>query len=66
MYIDYSSDGCFIINPSGIIGLQIYTAMTHKRSKIVVPVGTMNTIAFIKIHNIGNAGQVIARTSHIC
>ena len=39
--------------------------MTHRRSKIMVPVCAVQPVAFIEIHNIGDVRQEVARPRHI-
>ena len=52
--------------PGGVFSAQVYAAMTHGCAEVVVPVSTMQTITFIKIHDIGNTGQVVAWSAHGC
>jgi len=41
-----------VIEPGGVIGLHINTAMTYGNSKIVVPVYAMDGVTLMKEHDI--------------
>jgi len=45
-----------VIKPGGVFGAQVDAAVTHGCAKVVMPVSAMQTIALIKIHDIGNTG----------
>ena len=45
--------------------MQVDASMTHRVAKIVMPVGAVQPVAFIKIHHIRNIGQKITGTMHV-
>ena len=51
-----------IIKPFGFATAHINATMTHGRTKIIMPIGAVNAIIAVKIHGVGNIGEVIART----
>ena len=38
--------------------------MAHGGAKIIVPVGSMQTIALVEIHGVGHIGQMISGARH--
>ena len=40
--------------------------MAHRDAKVAVPICAVNAIALIKIHDVGDIGQVVTRSSHVC
>lgn len=66
MEIYQCSDRREIINPGGIFDPKVDTAVTHRSSKIIMPVGAVQPIAFVKVHHIRHVRQVPAHTGHIC
>lgn len=40
--------------------------MTHGCAEVIVPVGAVQTVAFVEVHHIGNVGEIVAWSRHIC
>ena len=59
------ADGRPIIVPQGLIIRQIHAAVTHGVAEIIMPVGPMDTIAFVKIHRVRDIRQIVTRSRHI-
>ncbi len=53
-----------VVQPLRIRGRSVHAAMAHGMAKVVMPIRTVNTVAFIEVHYIGHIGQVIARAAH--
>lgn len=59
------SDICKIKYPIGIRGSHVDTSMAHRGAEIIMPVGPMDTITFVKIHGVRDICQIIARSCHV-
>lgn len=55
-----------IEQPSCVSGTQIDAAVAHGGAKIVVPIGAMQTVPFVKIHHVGDVREEIIRSRHVC
>ena len=51
--------------PLGFRGRQVYAAVAHGMTKIVVPIGSVQPIPFVKIHGVGHVCQIVADAGHI-
>ncbi len=63
--VDQIPNGQKIKNPAGIFGAEIDTAVTHGNTKIVMPIGAMQTISFVEIHDVGHVRKVVAWSGHV-
>lgn len=45
-----------VIEPVGIFGAHVYTAVGHGGAEITMPVGAVEAVALIKIHSPGDIG----------
>ena len=61
---DGGANFCPVIEPVGVFGAHVYTAVGHGGAEVVVPVGTVEAVTLIKIHGPGNIGQIIAGAGH--
>ncbi len=59
------ADRRHIINPLGIFSTEIDASMTHRGAKVVVPIGSVDSIAAKKIHHVRHTRQIIPRSCHI-
>ena len=64
MYVHHSSNFGEVVHPFRIGGGEIDTAMTHGRSKVIVPVRAVDSVIPVEIHNVWNIRQIIARPRH--
>lgn len=62
---DGSADLGPVEEPVGFVGFHIDTAMGHGSAEIAVPVGAMEAVALVKIHDPGDIFQVVTRAGHI-
>ena len=53
-----------IVEPMGIVDRQIHTAVAHRMTKVVVPVGPVDRIVAGKIHHSGAVGQTVRLCPH--
>ena len=53
------SDIAPIVQPLCVRGWSIDTAMAHWSPKVIVPVGAVNSIISVEIHDVRDVGQVI-------
>ena len=61
---DRSANAGLTKQPGGGAGFHIHTAVAHGSAKIVMPVSTMDTVAFIEEHGVRHIRQVITRSTH--
>ena len=64
MHVDFCSFESPVVEPFGVGNRKVHTAMTHRSTKVIVPVGPMQTISLIEIHGVGHVGQVVPGTRH--
>lgn len=52
MHIHHGADRREVIQPFRIWDAEVDTAVAHGRAKIIMPVGAVQSIAFIEIHGV--------------
>ena len=65
MHVHQSANRSKVKQPCRVGDSQIHAAVTHGRAEVVVPIGAVQAIALIKIHDIRNFGEIVTRTRHI-
>src|SRR4030067_1812603 len=43
---------------------QVDAAVAHRRPEVFVPIGTVQAVALVEVHRIGNARQVVTGAGH--
>ena len=51
--------------PFGFFGAHIDAAVTHGRAPVAMPVGSVQRIALVEVHDPGHTGQIVAGAGHI-
>ena len=54
------TQGSPIIQPFRVGRIHVHAAMTHGVAEVIMPVRTVDTVAFIEIHRIRHIRQIIA------
>ena len=65
MHIDLRPHRRPVIEDLGFAGGHIDTAVAHGSAKVVVPIGAVNGIAAIELHDPRHAGQAITGAGHV-
>ena len=50
--------------PFRLFGPHVDAAMAHRRAKVAMPVGAMQSVSLVKIHNVRDIRQIISRARH--
>ena len=64
MHVHHSALECPVIQPACVGSREVHATVAHGRAEIVVPIGSMQTVAFVKIHGVRHIGQMISRPRH--
>ncbi len=59
------ANGCPIIEPFRVWNAQIDASVAHGCAEVMMPVGSMQSIALIEVHGERHIRQIITRSSHI-
>lgn len=53
-----------VVEPVGVWGGQIDTAVRHRCAEVTMPVGAVEAVALVKVHGPRDIGQVVPRSGH--